>query len=1286
MLRDVGTVSASRSIYLKDTVMKKHLNNLLTSARKIAAAIPLTFTGLMSTGNGSLVGSGGLDVSVTTLTDVPIPKETGHAVSIVANYAYTCMVLWSDGTLWGTGASCIIPTTDTVLPYLVMPGVQNHFLTYMNNKYYGNKGLVQVATPPTTIRAVALNKSTSGGPMFSAIIGTDNIVYGSGSNGSGQLANVLTNLTSYTAMTGLPGGAIPIDVCCGNTHTAVLLNTGEVYYSGYIGVGATLNTLTLITGLPVGVTITRISASGSAVFGVGSNKIIYYIGVTDNATVETAGVTWAPIKTQLPNGLMPVRIEAGAGCVLVIGNNGAVYGRGNNAGGKLTGTAAAYEAFTPLTGLPNGVQAVDVHSGLNFVLVTGSDGVLYHTGVGAHGQGTGTSNRTTLTPCTGVASGKYVHGSVGSALTTMAMLKAYLPDTIGYLTAYGQRRGWALKLPVEYIDVTDNYTSHTSKGVFIIDNTYVIVFTGTYIFKFDLSGNVLLIKDTGNVYLTGVMYSGGVLSAIKVSETQYSPIVFSIADLSVISCSKFTNAGYRIVGFGHYQGTTQLYRVYLVRSSEATNPTFVIVRRASDGVQVDEIALGKQYNEQTIHSFTILSSGRVIIQHRGWVNSSGTTAINSLSVITISPTDGSIYYYSYSSTADAYGILSLVFQPLSASTIEMWIGHVNTAGVPQISIKNLLGLNDAGGYTYSALPSGRMKPLCAYTLANSVSSWYTGCIVLLGLGTSSKLLNVSNTGQILWVRTLNGITYGDSGQVYGAYHDNFVYILVRTNTVDQKLRLLKYDILSGAEGSTSYQDLSFPQINDPEPPRTVASVMPFATQTIASTADASVAGDETVYFDMTTNTTMVVPKAMLPSLPITPFICVIKANNLLLTNIFKLDGYWIIHVRALAAGATLSNVISLDENGFFVRAIHIPGTADQNRLPQLFKLSNSTFGFTLNNTYTGGANNLYTLDKTLNVISVKTLTLTGGGYVGPNTTQWYCPDLATGNYYIAFSTVLSSYYRLTVLKYNSLGEKQWARLCNPAIPTNGTSYTGRMAMSSGGYLCIDQYIPYSTSEYHNYVVLYPAGDVYVSKYASAGGSADFNCYPSIAKPGYLKLEKPFATPGIAQYVALGFDQATGLTGYASGSGHRMCFVGETANGRWSVCGTNAAGADRLRTYTVNGLINERNGVAMPPFSRLYNIDVDVSVRIGSYNNALLLTQQFDPAPMYGYSTDSFSYVNTIGVTDAFSTRTSQTTTSAIAITQNDLTATVSATLTDAPIVQFPISGLTSVDIITTPVA
>ncbi|HQR27690.1 MAG TPA: hypothetical protein PLP61_11680 [Nocardioides sp.] len=336
--------------------------------------------------------SGAAVASAPTLARAVVP--TPPVVTAVAAGNGDSLMVGEDGLVYGTGLNRgqLTGTADSLTP-------------------------VPLTGLPADVSATAVAGGYAG---FSLVIGDDGLVYGTGDNFFGQITGPRTSKSTLTPLTGLPLGVNATEVAASEYFSLVLGDDGVAYGAGSNGTSALTGTLdpkrTLrpMSGLPAGVSAVAVAAGGYHSLVLGDDGIAY--GTGDGSQGELTGTTsrntLTPL-TGLPEGVSATAIGAGAGggggYSLVLGDDGVAYGTGANNNGQLTGEdESPRTTLTPLAGLPAGVRAVGVDSGVmgEFSLVVGDDGVVYGTGSNGDGQLTGApGQRNELTPLTGLAPG-----------------------------------------------------------------------------------------------------------------------------------------------------------------------------------------------------------------------------------------------------------------------------------------------------------------------------------------------------------------------------------------------------------------------------------------------------------------------------------------------------------------------------------------------------------------------------------------------------------------------------------------------------------------------------------------------------------------------------------------------------------------------------------------------------------------------------------------------------------------------------------------------------------------
>ncbi len=386
-------------------------------------------------GDGRLTGSG-QRVTLIALSGLP---GDAQPIAIAAGNAHS-LVLGSDGKAYGTGRNSDGQLTgssgrstfgelrlpDGVLATAIDAGGDYSLVLGSNGKVYGtglntdrqltlNPGetsnkrvtLTELIGLPNDVTATKM----SAGDVHSLVIGSNGKVYGAGSNSSGQLtgANFNDDVTTLTVLAGLPAGVTATAVATGPDHSLVLGSNGKVYGAGSNSFGqltgtntSKITTLTELADIPNGVTATAIDAGGGSSLGVssagtslvlGRDGLVYGAGFNAESALTGAGDRF--VLTPLTG----TQVAAGGSHSLVLARDGAVYGAGKNDFGQLTGgpSTGNRAVLTKLSGLPDDAQPIAIAAGASHSLVLDSNGNVYGTGRNNMGQLTGTGERLTLT-------------------------------------------------------------------------------------------------------------------------------------------------------------------------------------------------------------------------------------------------------------------------------------------------------------------------------------------------------------------------------------------------------------------------------------------------------------------------------------------------------------------------------------------------------------------------------------------------------------------------------------------------------------------------------------------------------------------------------------------------------------------------------------------------------------------------------------------------------------------------------------------------------------------------
>jgi alpha-tubulin suppressor-like RCC1 family protein len=225
---------------------------------------------------------------------------------------------------------------------------------------------------------------------------TDGRVFGVGWNAYGQLGNGTTNDTATPVQMILPPGTVISDILGDNGSYYLLSSTGNVYMTGYnyagnAGDGTTNDVLTpQLWPLPPGAVASRVISDNSAVvitttdgrvFGAGNGASLFGTGISGgNATT--------PQQFPLPGGVIATKTWLTGSGLFVLGSDGVLYVAGSNFYGQLgTGTTSTWQPTPAVVILPGGRTAADVYSyTTSTTYIKLDDGTLYGTGRNLNGQ------------------------------------------------------------------------------------------------------------------------------------------------------------------------------------------------------------------------------------------------------------------------------------------------------------------------------------------------------------------------------------------------------------------------------------------------------------------------------------------------------------------------------------------------------------------------------------------------------------------------------------------------------------------------------------------------------------------------------------------------------------------------------------------------------------------------------------------------------------------------------------------------------------------------------------
>lgn len=1248
--------------------MNYKIKRLLSGARKRVAIIASTFaTGLFGTGKGES-GQLGDTTDYSTLTSVVSTISSNIPSKIITGFGDQSMVIWSDGVLYGMGVSRVGLPGENIPVSLVMPGLQD-VLSGTTSKVFGSLTLKAITTPPSTIVAAAISK-TSTAELFSAIACGNGNVYGSGDNSGGQLTGDTVATTSYKLLTGLPGASTPIAVSCGRQHIAVLLVTGAVYYSGILNGQNAVSTLTLTTGLPNGVTITDISSAEECIFGIGSDGIIYALGF---CSFYARSSTWKPINAQIGGGIKVVRLSAGINVLAVIGNNGVVYGIGNNTNNELTGSGVK-TILTPYTGLPNGVEAVSVSFGLNFCLVVGSDGNIYHTGVGNLGQGGGTTNVSTLTPCPGLTSGKYGDVVTGGKSHTLVKTNNILPNLISFIQTYGERKGWYLATDKP----TDTTWSNNYKGFTItfhringVDTLIVSVQSTSY------NGGLLITDTDANNPIYKAQPTGFAIQNISVQQNIISGTVYTgtntLPKFAIFNNALDINSLHSLNDM--YPVSLTIFTIYYTDSSSGILYRIQGLASINTYVRLTLRVTNMVTNAITTDFYIGVGFNCVLKQ---MVKCENILLLHvSLGTSALVPDVPAVYQL----RIGVYGTLSLVNSwRWTATTITLgkcilptvkWsyepiiISWYNgSTGLWCLTAYNL-SLSTTAIFSKSyPMSTAEIRLLCSYMPVSQTNIVVTTCFAYATVvGSQKVLLWIGANGEILWGRTIINF------DVIGAtIKDGYIYLQCN-NLITGKVAIIKYDFLNAPVGT--FGDLVIGEYT---------ADMTTATASIsisASTSNTSNSGPGTVYTDeggQALNTvSMATTKTNIPVTTKQWYTNIYSSyyGSMDINTVLRFSDRYV--MSGVDRNTNQNHILSIDFNGNLIRSICL-SEIQITSIPVLFKgVATDTFGFTV--FISGQPVRVYILDATLTVISQ--FTLSRSTNVTTESKQLYTVA-PNGDYYIGYFDVFSSFGRICIAKYNSSNVLQWA---NRYVSTNPSSITShcciyRMHYNPTASVLVVEGLQSGSARYHMVYSINTDGTLVATRYSTAGPTAsEFNLHFS-ADNNSVWAEFSYGTIfRLVQYTA-NLSATTGKN-YGSPTGYTMSMLATYTDGSYVICGYTATTIPAmLRKYSVtHTMLNNRACIVGVPFngseggSRYYELQPDTLLvgvlDSGVYGAVAKLIKLFSNWPVFQYST-GFGTLSP-GATTAFSAGVTTLTTGTTTVTA----ITSPPTLVPETVTQFP---------------
>lgn len=334
--------------------------------------------------DGGELGVGSLDSPLLSLTLMDL-SPLGSAIPVALSAgAFTSYVLSNDGKVFAVGQN-----TNGELGI----GTSGDFRSTLTAMDLGPLG---------GAHATAI----VGGVNNFLLLASDNTLYGTGMNSSGELGtgDLTSPILTLTKMNLAPlgVGVTPVAVTAGQGFTVVLASDGKIYgvgsnSSGQLGLGNQVSpqlTLTQMALSPLaGATPTAVEAT-KQVFTIvlANNGKIYGTGINTNGELGLGVTGNKSTLTQMimsPLGsALPEAIAVGSNVTLVLTNDCKIFGTGRNSQGQLgVGDATRRLTLTAMnlaplgTALPTAITVSGVSS-----LVLADNGLVYGAGFNSNGE------------------------------------------------------------------------------------------------------------------------------------------------------------------------------------------------------------------------------------------------------------------------------------------------------------------------------------------------------------------------------------------------------------------------------------------------------------------------------------------------------------------------------------------------------------------------------------------------------------------------------------------------------------------------------------------------------------------------------------------------------------------------------------------------------------------------------------------------------------------------------------------------------------------------------------
>ncbi len=341
-------------------------------------------------------------------------------------------------TRTGGSASCVLATNQLVYCSGLNTSGQ------LGDGTTTNRSLPVEFKLPVGKTATAMDST---GSAISCALTSDQLIYCAGSNNNGQLGNGTTISSSTPVLFQLPAGKFAASLQTGLFHTCVITTDQLVYcagknLSGQLGDASTTDRSTpVLFQLPAGKFGAKVVASYNHTCVLTTDQLVYCAGLNGNGQLGDTTLTnrSTPVLYQLPAGKTAATLSIFSNSSCVVTTDQLMYCAGRNTDGALGDGTIGINRPTPvLFQLPAGKFAVNVHVVTSVICAVTTDQLAYCAGANYSGQlGDGTTTGRTTPVQFQVPGGKTVSTTSSSSNTTCIETTDQFAYCVGGNT-YGQ--------------------------------------------------------------------------------------------------------------------------------------------------------------------------------------------------------------------------------------------------------------------------------------------------------------------------------------------------------------------------------------------------------------------------------------------------------------------------------------------------------------------------------------------------------------------------------------------------------------------------------------------------------------------------------------------------------------------------------------------------------------------------------------------------------------------------------------------------------------------------------